>query len=172
MRKVYLFCLLFFIFSGMFVFAWEPQDLTKFPPCMDEGDIIINVGVGLNVNNYGHKRSYFPATRLSLDYNLGIGEKNLPFFIGGVVGYWGLGTDYNHLSAGGRFGYHFNWGVERLDTYAVSTAGWIIHFNEGGEALFGVSTGARFFVSKWFGFWAEVGYTSFSIFDIGVAFKF
>jgi len=165
-----MFCLLFFVFSGVVVFAWEPEDLTKFPPCMKPGDLIINLGAGLTP---GYGKSYIPAARLSLDGNIGIGEKKLPFFAGGVVSYWGYDKNYQYISLGGRFGYHFNWGVEKLDTYAVTTAGWIIDFIEdNGWFLFGVSTGARYFLNSWFGFWAEIGYTSFSVFDIGVTFKF
>jgi len=134
---------------------------------MKEGDLIANLGVGLTPG-YGA----VPTVRFSLDYNLGLGDLSLPFFVGGVVSYWGYESDYHFLSTGGRFGYHFNWGVDKLDTYAVTTTGWIVDFDHGGWFLFGVSTGARYFLNNWFGFWAEFGYTSFSIFDLGVAFKF
>ncbi|MDR2941258.1 MAG: hypothetical protein LBV17_01520 [Treponema sp.] len=164
--------ILFLVFAGVVVFAWEPQDLTKYPACMKEGTIITNIGIGLYVPGNMDRGSYFPATRFSLDGNIGIGDKKLPFFIGGVASYWGFGSHYHHLSVGGRFGYHFNWGIEKLDTYAVSTAGWIIHFDQGGAPLFGVNVGARYFLNDWFGFWAEGGYSSFSLFDIGIAFKF
>jgi len=169
MKKLYIFCLLFLIFSGISAFAWEPEDLTKFPPCMKSGDLIVNLGAGLAP---GYGDSYIPAIRFSLDGNIGIGEKKLPFFAGGVASYWGYSKDYHFLSVGGRFGYHFNWGVEKLDTYAVTTGGWIIDFDGRGWPLFGVSTGVRYFLSSWFGFWAELGYTSFSVIDLGVAFKF
>jgi hypothetical protein len=172
MKKFIVFCLLFLIFSGVFVFAWEPEDLTKFPPSMKAGDLIANLGIGLYTPGYLSSGSYIPSARFSLDGNIGIGDKKLPFFAGGVVSYWGYESYYHHLSLGGRFGYHFNWGVDKLDTYAVTTAGWIIHFKYGGWTLFGVNVGARYFVNNWFGFWAEAGYTSYSLFDIGVSFKF
>jgi hypothetical protein len=172
MKKILFFLVLFFIFSGAVVFAWEPEDLTKFPPSMKAGDLIANLGIGLYIPSYWDEGSYFPATRFSLDGNIAIGEKKLPFFAGGVVTYWGFGSRYHHLSVGGRFGYHFNWGVDKLDTYAVSTAGWIIHFDQGGGPLFGVNIGARYFLNNWFGFWVEAGYSSFSLLDIGLAFKF
>jgi len=81
---------------------------------------------------------------------------------------------FHNLSFGGRFGYHFNWAVKNLDTYAVTTTGWIIHTGDhsGGALLWGVNLGARYFVNDWFGFWVETGYTSFSWFDIGISFKF
>jgi len=167
MKKVLLFCLLFFVFSGVFVFAWGPEDLTKFPPGMKDGDFIANLGIGLTPG-YGTA----PAVRFSLDYNLGIGDLSLPFFVGGIVSYWGFNSYFSLLSLGGRFGYHFNWGVKNLDTYAVTTTGWIMGFDYGGWFLFGVDIGARYFLNNWFGFWVEVGYTSLSVFDLGVAFKF
>jgi len=172
MKKFSVFCILFLIFSGVFVFSWEPNDLTKFPPSMKAGDLIANLGVGLYSPSYRNNGSYIPASHFSLDGNVGFGEKKLPFFIGGAVNYWGYNLDYHHLSIGARFGYHFNWGVDKLDTYAVATSGWIIHFREGGWPLFGVNIGARYFLNSWFGFWAEAGYSSLSLFDAGITFKF
>jgi len=171
MKKNLIFAV-FFIFSGIYLFSWEPNDLTKFPSCTKEGDFTANVGFGLYNAGYLYRGSYFPSTLFSLDYNIAIGDQKLPFFAGGAVGYWGFNSRHDYLSIGGRFGYHFNWGVDNLDVYAVVTGGWIIDFDDGGIPLYGLNVGARYYLTNWFGFWAEAGYTSFSLFNIGVAFKF
>jgi hypothetical protein len=179
---------LFFLFlisiSAVSLFAWEPNDLTKYPSSMNGNTWILNFGVGYYpVGNVGGDYIYVPPLRLSLDKNVPIGDRNLPFFIGGVLTYSGEGYRdswyYSRIGFGGRFGYHFNWGVDKLDTYAVTTAGWVFYAgdddwipNPVGYLLFGVTLGARYFISEGFGFWAEVGYNSFSYFDIGLAFKF
>jgi len=169
--------LLAFILIGITVtslFAFNVEDLTKFPSCMDEKSWIINAGVGLP--------SFFddinvPPIHVTVDRNIGIGDKKLPFFAGGFVGFSGYSSGRYSSSryfsysipVGGRFGYHLNWGVKNLDTYGVATFGWII-----GEImpLVGVNFGVRYFVTNWFGFWAEAGYTTFSFLDLGVSFKF
>jgi hypothetical protein len=184
MKKLILSLVLFFGVAGATLFAWEANDLTKFPPFTKDGDWILNLGVGLYIPYYiGYGYTYIPALRLSADRNTGLGEQKLPFFFGGLLGYSGEGyrNDWfvHKIITGFRFGYHFNWGVEKLDTYAVTTTGWIFHagdyytyFNRYGSFLFGINIGVRYFFTDWFGLWAEAGYTSFSLFDIGVSFKF
>jgi len=176
--------------TGASLFAWSPDDLTKFPSCMDGNSWILNLGVGLS-STTGQGRDFIsiPPLRLSLDKNIGIGDKSLPFFIGGIFGYSGWGyTDrvgyppkdrddkrfYHTFSIGGRLGYHFNWDVKNLDTYAVATVGWMIYSGNsgGGSILTGGNIGARYFLSNAFGFWVEAGYTTFSLLDLGLTFKF
>jgi hypothetical protein len=185
-KKLILSLVLFFGVAGATLFSWEANDLTKFPAFTKDGDWILNLGVGFGSRVYsGNDYIYIPPIRFSFDRNTGLGDKKLPFFFGGLVGYSGEGRDnkwddwfVHKITAGFRVGYHFNWGVERLDTYAVSTAGWIFHagdfnyFSKYGSFMFGVNAGVRYFVTDWFGFWAEVGYTSLSVFDIGISFKF
>jgi len=184
MKKLFL-VLIAVLNTGTSLFAWEPNDLTKFPPGMDSKSWILNLGVGLfETVTIGKDYIYIPPVRLSLDRNVEIGDNKLPFFIGGILGYRGYGYKdvwFDHkISMGGRLGYHFNWGVKNLDTYAVTTAGYTFYTYTGkdyyrsnvGEVLWGVNLGARYFISKGFGFWIETGYTSLSWLDIGFAFKF
>jgi hypothetical protein len=181
--------------AGASLFAWSPEDLTKFPSCMDAKSWILNVGLGLpNVTKHGDDFISIPPIHLSFDKNIELGDNKLPFFVGGILGYSGWGYTnrvnngtywrpnwvekkyfYHFLSVGGRFGYHFNWNVNNLDTYAVTTAGWIIYAGDQGGIgvpLLGANVGARYFISKGFGFWVELGYTTFSSLDVGLAFKF
>jgi len=184
-KKLILSLVLFFGIVGASLFAWEPNDLTKFPSFTKEGDWILNFGVGFGVPAFsGSGYIYFPPVRLSFDRNTTLGDRKLPFFFGGIVSYSGEGYSddwfVSRISLGVRFGYHFNWGVDRLDTYAVTTAGWIIHagkdysshFSGIGEPLYGVDVGARYFISDGFGFWAEAGFGAVSFFNVGLSFKF
>ena len=192
MKKTLLF-LFFLIGIAGILFAWEPNDLTRFPSCTKAGDKIISLGVGFDRHaEIGEHWTYIPLLRFSLDYNAALGDKKLPFFFGGVVGYTGHGYKnndinadfyYSQLNAGVRAGYHFNWGVDGLDTYVVSTAGCRIYFGDGygdengdlkvGDILaLGVNVGARWFFTDFFGVWAEAGFNSISVAEIGVVFKF
>ena len=192
MRKVLFFLIFLTVFSAVSISAWEPNDLTKFPPCMTEENWILNLGVGLNLNwidNIGNEYYYLPKIRLSFDKNVALGDNKLPFFFGGLVGYTGYGYDhkdygwYHHrIPVGFRAGYHFNWGVDKLDTYAVTTVGYTFGFTGSKDYKYkakfsddfftGVNIGAIWFVSDGFGFWAEAGYIGDLSIDIGLSFKF
>jgi hypothetical protein len=170
--------------AGSLLSAWEPSDLTRFPACTKAGDLIFNAGLGFDYPGpLGGDYIYILPIRATFDYNIAIGDNKLPFFAGGILGYSGYGYRdewfFSRISVGGRFGYHFNWGVDKLDTYAVGTAGWMIYAGEGmasqyqgGWPLYGINVGARYFITDWFGFWAELGFTSLSFADIGITLKF
>jgi len=190
MKKLILVLFLFTCLFTISVFAWSPNDLTKYPPVMDDNDWILNIGVGVGlifIDNIFSDETYLPPFRVTLDKNVPIGDKNLPFFFGGFFGYSGYGVRgayFNHrFPVAARAGYHFNWGVEKLDTYAVTTAGWIINIPTGNynkrdnliseDLLFDIKIGGRWFISDSFGFWAEAGFGNTpSLFDIGITLKF
>jgi len=187
MKRILLILVLLLGFTAVSLSAWEPNDLTKFPPGMNEKNWIINLGVGLgsDIGTSGYY-THLPSFKVTVDKNVGISDKKLPFFFGGLAGYTGHGYDgyykwFNHrIPLGFRAGYHFNWGVKNLDTYAVTTAGWIIDFYTGDNVgrtsynnfLFDIDIGARWFLNNFFGFWAELGFGTLSYLDIGVSFKF
>ncbi|MDR0290188.1 MAG: hypothetical protein LBI06_04565 [Treponema sp.] len=178
--------------AGASVSAWEPNDFTKYPPVMEAGDWIFNLGVGFgfyDFDRFGSNYIFIPRFRGTFDLNTPIGESKLPFFAGLLLGYSGHGYKgdgphwfYHNITVGGRFGYHFNWDVEKLDTYAVTTVGWVIYagdvdratkLSKIGDPIVGVNVGIRYFVTDWFGFWTEGGLnTSLHFFDVGFAFKF
>ncbi|MCL2211487.1 MAG: hypothetical protein FWB95_06165 [Treponema sp.] len=198
MKKTLIILFILFAFMATTLSAWSPEDLTKFPPCMEADDWILNLGVGIHgriFNYFGNGYWCIPPLRLSFDRNAALGDKGLPFFFGGLVGYelWGYKGNYwnyyyvyHKIPVGFRAGYHFNWGVDKLDTYAVATAGYKIsirtHERYGTEyysssliddLFLGFSLGARWFVNKGFGFWAEIGTGTYLFnFDIGLSFKF
>jgi hypothetical protein len=183
MKKILL-VLIMACITGVSLFAWNPEDLTKFPSCMDGKSWLLNLGVGFYFpERFGNGLIYIPQIHTTLDRNIEMGDKKLPFFFGGLFGYSGYGYRnfwFRHnISIGGRFGYHLNWDVKNLDTYAVTTLGWVIYagdkgYNYGpGIFLCGVNVGARYFLNNVFGFWGEVGFSSFfSILDVGLVFKF
>ena len=159
---------------------------------MTDKSWILNLGVGFGTDlflNTGGK-IYLPYFRFSFDKNVAMGDKKLPFFFGGLVGYTGWGridNSYNYFNhripLGFRAGYHFNWGVDKLDTYAAATAGWVVNIPTGAknersfidifeDLLFGVNIGARWFINDGFGFWAEAGYVGDLSLDVGISFKF
>jgi len=193
MKKVLLILVLFISFSAVNVSAWEPNDLAKFPPCMDADDWILNLGFGLNadwIDSIGEDYYWLPTFRLSFDKNVPLGDQKLPFFFGGLVGYSGYGYKdiwhHHRMPLGFRVGYHFNWGVDKLDTYAVTTIGYIIGFTDNNDYKFktrfrddfftNINIGARWFLNNGFGFWAETGFGSlfnpYLSFDLGISFKF
>jgi hypothetical protein len=183
MKKLLLGFVLTTCLAGASVFSWAPEDFMEFPSAAPEGAFMLNLGVGLGIPEYiGSDYFYVPPIRATLDYNFGIGDNNLPFFAGGMFGYSGQGYKdwyYSKISFGGRFGYHFNWDVDKLDTYAVTTAGWTVYSGDGipdlnkiGGFLFGINVGARYFFTPFFGVWSEIGYNSLSFIDLGIAFKF
>ena len=182
-------CLVLFAGLATTVFSWEPTDLTKYPAFMKPGDLILNFGVGLDAGLFPEigvsNCVYLPPVRLTFDWNTPLGDKGLPFFMGGLLGYQGhfhTKDDYSwhRMPIGFRFGYHFNWDIDKFDTYAVATAGTTLHMGSGYKNIkanpldwvhIGVNFGARYFVSDGFGFWAEVGYSSYSWLAIGLSFK-
>jgi len=180
MKKRLLIFVLVAVFAAGTLFAWEPSDLTKYPSCMNGTSWLLNVGVGIGIiGAYSHLS--FPV-HATIDRNIAIGDKKLPFFAGGAFSWSGYNDSnnlwYHNISVGGRFGYHFNWGIDKLDTYAVAMAGWVIYAGDGysgnniGTMLLGVNAGARWFITDWFGFWVEAGFSSLSFLNIGLAFKF
>jgi len=200
MKKLALVLILFVCFStvGLAPSLFAEMDLTSFPSCMDENSWILNFGLGLGgIEHLSYSNAiWVPPLRLSFDRNAALGDNGLPFFFGGLVTYSGKGyrnhqvyenwrwtsknVYYSTIGMGFRCGYHFNWGVDMLDTYAVSTAGWAIHTgdrdvfvgNKVGHPVFGVQIGARWFLNDLFGFWAETGWNGLSWFDLGISLKF
>jgi len=186
MKKLFVLFILFAVIASVSLCAWEPNDLTKYPSCMKAENWLLNFGVGFHgLLYYGENYIFFPPIHVSLDKNVPLGDKGLPFFFGGTVGYWGYGYKglyYNsNLTIAARFGYHFNWGIDKLDTYAVVRAGYSFYlgnkdnlpaFNLFDRLQIGLNVGARYFLTDWFGFWAEGGIGSYYSVDIGLAFKF
>ena len=192
MKKLLLSIVLLAGITAGSLFAWDPSYLLTYPKCTKGGDWQLNLGVGFPWPGEDFK-VFIPPVRVSLDKNTPLGDAGLPFFFGGLLAYRGniwepvSNTRYiiHNIDAGVRFGYHFNWDVDKLDTYAVTTAGFgfRLHNVEKGRVVpgynawpvLGINLGARWYVTNGFGFWAELGLShATSLFphaDIGLVFK-
>jgi hypothetical protein len=183
-------------------------DLDEYPGAVNRGSILINVGVGYGTMiNKGYK-TLIPPVMVSADYALPIGK--LPFSFGLMAGFSGefvkktdvqvndkdgqpisqdgSGEFTNYIfGAGGRFSYHFNWGVNKLDTYATLTLGFLLNSlnyqletpgqkNSDSDSeflpLWGLNIGGRYFFTSHFGLFLDVGYTNLTIVSLGTTFKF
>ena len=185
MKKVILAIVLFVGVSTAAMYAWNPGYLATYPKCTKGGDWQINLGIGLPSLESGHTL-YIPPVRLTFDKNTPLGKGKLPFFFGGLLTFSASKIKANdhivsNINAGFRFGYHFNWDVDRLDTYIVSNVGVGLKIAnnklEGNDAFWpaiGTNIGARWYVSDSFGFWAEGGFGFHDLtpnVNIGFAFK-
>ncbi|WP_010256670.1 outer membrane beta-barrel protein [Treponema primitia] len=190
MKKMF-FALIFCVnITAFSLFAFEAEDLTKYPSAVPANSFAVNIGIGLNYPKDGNL--IVPPLSASVDYNLPIG--GLPFFLGGIVGFYSSGEDnsllgakyeytYSNLDLGFRIGYHFNWDVDGLDTYAVGTFGYQAEWLEwksgglsgddsDGSLLFGAAVGARWFFTPVIGVFMELGYSALSFASTGLSIHF
>jgi hypothetical protein len=169
-------------------------DLTKYPSAVPANSWTLDLGIGFNSPAHGDLK--LPPISFSADYALPIG--GLPFFVGGIAGIYMSGYDNNYvnyeqkwrytvLDIGGRFGYHFNWDVDKLDTYALVTLGldmrfakvetkWSGHSESASDSdtdlFWGFAIGGRYFFTPNIGAFLELGYSALSFATLGVTFHF
>jgi hypothetical protein len=191
MKKRVLGVIFFTLVFGFPSFAFEGSDLLTYPRAFPVESLSINLGIGINAPAEGNMA--IPPLLASVDYGLPIG--GLPFSVGGIFGFYGSewrGGDpssytqsWRYMSFGGRLGYHFNWGIDKLDTYALATMGWTVYAYEKkiigeqklaakdsyGYFLWGLSVGGRYFLSPNIGAFLELGYSSLSFASLGISFK-
>ncbi|MDL2229311.1 porin family protein [Treponema sp. OttesenSCG-928-L16] len=183
MKKLICVLVLVLMAGAVSVFA---IDLTSYPVGTEAGDFMINIGAGFGSVRDGNMM--VPPLSASVDYNLPIA--GLPFYVGGIFGFamadrsaGGYDFTYTTFAFGGRFGYHFNWGVENLDTYAGVVLGYEMYrtkvewsgndeSDSDGYFLWGVDIGVRYFFTPVIGVFAEVGYSALSFVKAGLALKF
>jgi hypothetical protein len=191
-KKIVLVLILGCLLSGG-VFAFDPA---SYPDVIDEGDILINVGVGFGTPLYGNMS--IPPLSVSVDYALPIG--GYPFTVGGLVGFnqskyewnsagvYGYKFTYTGIAMAGRFGYHPDFEVDNLDVYATIALGYYIYTarteytgNWGGitqtpassysRFYYGLNVGARYFFTGNIGAFAELGYSALSYVTAGITIK-
>jgi hypothetical protein len=183
-------------------------DLTEYPSAIKKGSILLNIGAGYGTMINKGTNTLVPPVIVSADFALPIG--GLPFSLGLMAGFSGeyakstnvpatnpdgspalAGSgefNYYVFGAGGRFSYHFNWGVDKLDTYTTVTLGFLLNSTNykleipgeksnsasDSEFLFhwGFNIGGRYFFTPHFGLFLDMGYTRLSVVSLGMAFKF
>ncbi len=153
-----------------------------FGQAYEQGDKLLNIGVGLGSQFMAAGAKGTPPVGLSLEF--GITDK---ISVGGYAGYAGSKVEtgfgdrkYTYILVGGRGSYHFDFGVENLDPYAGLMLGYNIASvstdsnmptASAGGFLWGAHAGARYFFGPKFGVFAELGY-GIAWLNAGVAFKF
>ncbi|GGC31119.1 hypothetical protein GCM10011386_23880 [Parapedobacter defluvii] len=155
---------------------------SSFGQAFEQGDKLLNIGVGLGSQFMAAGAKGTPPVGLSLEF--GVSDK---ISVGGYAGYAGAKVEtvvgdwkYNYIIVGGRGSYHFDFGVENLDPYAGVLLGYNIASvstdtnlptASAGGFIWGAHAGARYFFSPKFGAFAEVGY-GIAWLNVGVALKF
>jgi hypothetical protein len=180
-------------------------DLDEYPSAVNRGSILLNIGAGYGTMINKGTKTLVPPVIVSADYVLPIG--GLPFSLGLMAGFsseYAKSTnvpyepdtsqrgseEFNHyvFAAGGRFSYHFNWGVNKLDTYSTVTLGFLLNStnykvefpgqqsNSDSDSdflfLWGLNIGGRYFFTPHFGLFLDMGYTRLTVISLGTAFKF
>lgn len=141
-----------------------------------QGDKLLNVGIGVG-GGFG--------TPIGLSYEHGFTDK---ISAGAYVAYanknvpTGFGDyKYTYILTAARGSYHFDLGVENLDTYIGALLGYNIasakwtgtgpgNAASAGGVIYGGHVGARYFFSEKIGVFAEGGYGVGSL-NVGIAFK-
>jgi hypothetical protein len=182
MKKIVL-VLLFLSLAAGFVFS---GDLMKYPPPLEGGDILIDLGLGWAFSAADTGISIkIPPIVLNAEYCLPF----IPISVGALAGFYQLGwtggysywnETWTYATFGGRANWHWNFDVSWLDFYTGVFFGYT-HFSftsnyiSGPERAYGGieyggQVGVHFYFTKNIGAVAELGYPFVA--KAGVAFKF
>lgn len=188
MKKLFLFLLVLAIGCGS-VFAF---DITKYPPPISGGNVMLDAGIGLRLIGYGNGKMKIPPLFVQVDYAL----PNIPITLGGHASYyqyaWDTGSatykwtySWNFLTLLFRANWHWGFDVSWLDLYSGLNLGYQIFwedvsypsgytggttsYNYGGFDWGATIIGARFYFTPKIGAMVELGYPGLRA---GVTFKF
>jgi opacity protein-like surface antigen len=173
--------------------AVSALDLLQYPPPVEGGNIMVDLGIGLGGAGAGTSWGHEWQGNLLIPPIFGIVEYALPvkvpISVGGMFAYWmhryqWSGTDHevrNHFIAiNGRGDWHWAFPVDWLDFYTGLSLGWQIHIWDTDFTLdrkpdwtkfdWGLQAGAHFYFTEKIGAMAEFGYPFFL--KGGVALKF
>lgn len=157
-----------------------------------EGDNLLNVGVGIGSPFFGAGYSSSLPINPSISYERGITNE---ISVGGQVAYASSKYSYNYPGAnynfkenaiyiGARGSYHFNELLDldpKFDVYGGASIGYVIvnvsdnlgYSGATGSGVgFGLFAGGKYYFSNSTGVFAEVGYQSLAVLNVGVAFRF
>ena len=156
-----------------------------------KGDNLLNIGAGIGSPFFGSGYSSSLAVNPSISYEKGITDE---ISVGGQVAYAGAkykvnvpGADYsfkqNAVYIGARGSYHLNELLKlepKFDLYGGASLGYVVAsvsnsegFNgtTGGGIGFGLFAGGKYYISNNTALFAELGYQSLAVLNVGVAFK-
>lgn len=185
MKKAILLLLVLTVVSGS-VFA---IDLLSFPPPVDPGSVMIDLGIGLKYvswSNWG-TRMQVPPLWIQGEFALPVGvpiSVGFGFAFERRVAEWLFYDDFaiNFFTPHLRGNWHWNFPVSWLDFYTglgfgVDIASWKYDFGYGVSAsdtdvdfYWGIQVGTHFYFSQFVGAVVETGYPFYL--KAGIAFKF
>ncbi len=170
------------------------QSATEVQPMFNQGDVVINLGLGLGTVLYTGRAFSQRVPPLSLSLEYGYMEdfiaEDLTLGLGGYLGfasakwesrYANWGWDYTYIILGGRAGLHYPI-VENFDTYAGVMLGFNVVSSSsfgtvdtgrsaaGSGLVFSLYAGGRYYLSEQFAFMAEIGY-GIAYLNLGIAYK-
>ena len=170
------------------------ESATEIEPMFNQGDVVINFGLGLGTTIYSGRFYSQRVPPVSISFEYGYMEdfmvEDLTLGLGGYLGFasskyeyralnWGW--DYNYIILGGRGGLHYPV-VEDFDTYAGVMMGVnIVSSSAFGTAdtgrsaassglVFSLYAGGRYYLTEQFAFMAEIGY-GIAYLNLGIAYK-
>ncbi|MBO5608288.1 MAG: hypothetical protein J5930_10415 [Treponema sp.] len=168
-------------------FAGAREIFTNYCDYVDEGDVIVNIGSGLNEHygtlGYGNNLSiWIPPVEASVEFTVKLGQ--LPFGFGGLLGYYGYsrwnGNEswaHHTIYTAPFVNYHINVPVPNLDIYAGLSTGISIGFgNDQASPSFSVwpyiapHIGATWYFTKGIGINLESGWPMYL--KLAVSIKF
>jgi hypothetical protein len=179
--------------GGLFALNW-----TAYPTPVKAGNFMINAGVGFGTPLRGN--TVIPPLIASFDYALPLGGLpfTLGALAGFTTSeyqhnYYGVNYgdkwDYTGLALAGRFGYHPDLGVKNLDVSATIALGYYFYTGKArhnsslppgtsktdpdnySRLYLGFNLGARYFFTKNFGAFLDLGYSAMSLVTAGLTFK-
>ena len=177
--KRFLPLILFFCLLPLYAFE------VAYPPLMNNGTIFINTGVGFLGIHTDKKQENITVPMLTVSMDAAIPVAGLPFTLGLITGYFsedysvGVGDmndiHFDFIPIGARIGFHVDFDVPNLNTYAMLTLGAVIGLNDIENQYrfwFGFGIGGRYFFHPNIGAFLELGFDSEQAIAAGVCFKF
>jgi hypothetical protein len=162
------------------------------PPAIARDKVLVNAGIGFGMFSGLGSSMGIPPIKLAIDFLL----PDTSITLGGLAGIrsWSFGSlwgsDYTlyQVAIGARGMYHFNAAkgsrsafLRKLDPYLGLSLGYVFVFDNDDSYLgssyfnyflWGINAGARYFFTKGFGMYLELGYSDFDIISVGLTFKF
>jgi len=159
-------------------FNWQ-----NYADCVKQGDILVNAGIGFGTPVAGDM--VIPPIQASVEYVLPIA--GFPTSFGGLFGistssydFLGSKSEYTYMAFGGRASWHFDLGIDKLDTYSSLALGYFMYSAKSssiaattvGSLYYGFNVGARYFFTPVIGASVEIGYSALSYLAAGISLKF
>jgi hypothetical protein len=184
MKKLLILLIFFVLVSGS-AFAF---DILSFPPPVEGGNILLDVGLGLRSTGYSGASWVIPPLFVQVEYALPVG---VPISVGGLFtvsrykydfGGWlgGYTWSWTDITIATRANWHWGLNISWLDLYTGLSLGWTISMFDSTSSLFTGSdysgfytafqAGAHFYFTQNIGAVAEIGHPYWL--KAGLALKF